>query len=109
MVRAQGVTRELHCRLLGVAAVDPLGYPLDVGARSFETNRFVYPVLSRRAGGAPTLDLVIPVYNEERDLGPSVQRVNDYLTATFPYSFRITIADNASTDSTWRLTAMSGC
>ena len=59
------------------------------------------PLRIRRAGGAPTLDLVIPVYNEERDLGPSVQRVHDYLTATFPYSFRITIADNASTDSTW--------
>ena len=59
------------------------------------------PLLARRAGGAPTLDLVIPVYNEEHDLGRSVQRVHDYLTATFPYSFRITIADNASTDSTW--------
>ena len=59
------------------------------------------PALVRRAGGAPTLDLVIPVYNEERDLGPSIQRVHDYLTATFPYSFRITIADNASTDATW--------
>lgn len=59
------------------------------------------PPLVRRAGGAPTLDLVIPVYSEERDLGPAVQRVHDYLTATFPCSFRITIAHNASTDSTW--------
>ena len=59
------------------------------------------PLLARRGSGAPVLDLVIPVHNEERDLGPSVRRVHDYLTTTFPYSFRITIADNASTDSTW--------
>jgi putative flippase GtrA len=52
---------------------------------------------------APLLDLVIPVYNEERDLEPSVLRVHDYLTRTFPYTFRITIADNASTDGTWLL------
>ena len=59
------------------------------------------PQLATTPGGGPVLDLVIPVYNEERDLEGSVQRVHDYLTATFPYSFRVTIADNASTDGTW--------
>src|SRR5438105_4647292 len=49
---------------------------------------------------APVLDVVIPVYNEEADLGPSVRRLHRYLTANFPYPFRITIADNASTDDT---------
>ena len=34
---------------------------------------------------------------------PSVLRVHEYLTRTFPYTFRITIADNASTDDTWLL------
>ncbi|GGQ75161.1 glycosyl transferase [Streptomyces asoensis] len=43
---------------------------------------------------------MIPVYNEEKDLQPCVRRLHDHLTRTFPYSFRITIADNASTDST---------
>jgi putative flippase GtrA len=52
------------------------------------------------AGPAPVLDVVIPVYNEERDLGPCVRHLHDYLTAHFPYRFRITIADNASTDDT---------
>ncbi|AGL14337.1 bifunctional glycosyltransferase family 2/GtrA family protein [Actinoplanes sp. N902-109] len=49
---------------------------------------------------APVLDVVVPVYNEEVDLEPCVRRLHGYLTAEFPYRFRITIADNASTDST---------
>lgn len=49
---------------------------------------------------APTLDVTIPVHNEERDLGPAVRRLHEYLSHTFPYRFRITIADNASTDGT---------
>ena len=49
---------------------------------------------------APVLDVVVPVYNEERDLGPCVQRLHTHLTEAFPYRFRITVADNASTDRT---------
>jgi putative flippase GtrA len=49
---------------------------------------------------APVLDVVIPVYNEEADLGPCVRRLHAHLTETFPYPFRITVADNASTDGT---------
>jgi putative flippase GtrA len=49
---------------------------------------------------APVLDVVVPVYNEEIDLEPCVRRLHAYLAAEFPYPFRITIADNASTDST---------
>jgi putative flippase GtrA len=50
---------------------------------------------------APVLDLVIPVYNEERGVQASVHAVHAHLTQHFPYSFRITVADNASTDGTW--------
>ncbi|MFG2618601.1 glycosyltransferase [Streptomyces sp. NPDC048507] len=50
--------------------------------------------------GVPVLDVVIPVFNEEEDLGPCVRRLHAHLTRTFPYPFRITIADNASTDRT---------
>lgn len=53
----------------------------------------------------PVLDMVIPVFNEERDLEPSVRRLHTHLRETFPYPFRITIADNASTDSTPRIAA----
>ena len=49
---------------------------------------------------APVLDVVVPVHNEEIDLEPCVRRLHGYLQAGFPYRFRITIADNASTDST---------
>jgi glycosyltransferase involved in cell wall biosynthesis len=48
----------------------------------------------------PVIDIVIPVYNEERDLGPSVRRLRAHLDAGFPFPAVITIADNASTDAT---------
>ncbi|MFJ9039897.1 glycosyltransferase [Streptomyces sp. NPDC102406] len=54
------------------------------------------------SGGVPILDVVIPVYNEEKDLGVCVRGLHDHLVDTFPYRFRITIADNASTDTTPR-------
>ncbi|MEV0561528.1 glycosyltransferase [Dactylosporangium sp. NPDC050588] len=55
------------------------------------------------------LDVVVPVYNEERDLGPCVRRLHAHLSATFPYPFRITVADNASTDGTLAVaTALAG-
>jgi putative flippase GtrA len=50
---------------------------------------------------APVVDIVIPVFDEERALGPSVRRLHAFLTASFPFSWRITIVDNASTDRTW--------
>ncbi|MFF9209250.1 MULTISPECIES: glycosyltransferase [unclassified Streptomyces] len=52
------------------------------------------------SAGTPVLDVVIPVYNEEKDLRRCVERLHEHLTRTFPYAFRITIADNASTDAT---------
>ncbi|WP_217544736.1 dolichyl-phosphate beta-glucosyltransferase [Streptomyces sp. GbtcB6] len=48
----------------------------------------------------PVLDLAVPVFNEEADLEPSVRRLHAHLRETFPYPFRITVADNASTDAT---------
>ncbi len=49
----------------------------------------------------PVLDVVVPVHNEQAALGASVRRLSAHLQLTFPYPFRITVADNASTDSTW--------
>lgn len=49
------------------------------------------------------VEVVVPVYNEQTVLAASVRRLHDYLTESFPYDFRITIADNASTDGTWPL------
>ncbi|WP_330184471.1 bifunctional glycosyltransferase family 2/GtrA family protein [Nocardia sp. NBC_01503] len=52
---------------------------------------------------APVVDVVVPVYNEEVDLGPCVRRLHAFLILNFPFTARITIADNASTDSTLRV------
>ncbi|MCI3242879.1 glycosyltransferase [Streptomyces spinosisporus] len=48
----------------------------------------------------PVLDVVVPVFNEQGDLERSVRRLHAHLRETFPYPFRITVADNASTDET---------
>jgi putative flippase GtrA len=50
--------------------------------------------------GVPLLDVTIPVYNEERDLEECLRRLHAHLAESFPHSFRITVADNASTDGT---------
>ncbi|MFI5675407.1 glycosyltransferase [Streptomyces cellulosae] len=55
--------------------------------------------------GEPVLDVVVPVFNEEADLERSVRRLHAHLRETFPYPFRITVADNASTDETPRIAA----
>ncbi len=49
---------------------------------------------------SPVIDIVIPVCNEEIDLEPCVRRLHAHLTAGLPYPVQITIADNASTDTT---------
>ena len=49
---------------------------------------------------APTVDVVVPVYNEQAALAASVERLHHYLATRFPFTWRITIADNASTDAT---------
>ena len=59
------------------------------------------PALQRTA----SVDVIIPVYNEEADLAASVLRLERYLAETFPYRFRIVIADNASTDGTAEIAA----
>src|SRR6516165_4614810 len=49
------------------------------------------------------VDIVVPVRNEERDLAPSVRRLVSHLHAGFPFTTRVTIADNGSTDGTWAI------
>ena len=46
------------------------------------------------------VEIVIPVYNEERALAATVRRLHDFLSRELPFSWQITIADNASTDRT---------
>jgi len=49
---------------------------------------------------SPVVDIVIPVHNEEKDLESCVRRLHAHLGTGMPYSFQITVADNASTDTT---------
>ncbi|MFI6943928.1 glycosyltransferase [Streptomyces sp. NPDC050418] len=69
-------------------------------ARTLPARRHLPAAAGTGAGGTPVLDVVIPVLDEERDLEPCVRRLHAHLAETFPYAFRITIADNASTDAT---------
>ncbi len=54
-------------------------------------------------GDRPTVEVVVPVYNEEQDLERCVRRLHAYLCSSFPFDYQVTIADNASTDGTWPL------
>ena len=48
-----------------------------------------------------SLDVVVPVLNEEKDLAPNIQELHRFLTNFLSsYDWRIVIADNGSTDST---------
>lgn len=56
-----------------------------------------------RVPALPVVDVVVPVHNEVHVLGPSITRLCSYLDARFPFRWRVTIADNASTDGTWAI------
>ena len=49
----------------------------------------------------PQIDIVVPVKNEEHDLASGVTRLVGHLRDGFPFTARVTIADNGSTDGTW--------
>ncbi|MFI5044071.1 MAG: glycosyltransferase [Acidimicrobiales bacterium] len=78
-----------------------------------QRDRHRRPGEPRRPGGTAMLrvdpgepidaavEIVIPVYNEGDHLAGSIHRLHDYLAERFPVPWLITIADNASTDSTW--------
>jgi glycosyltransferase involved in cell wall biosynthesis len=58
------------------------------------------PLWHRPLALAPEVEIVVPVHNEERVLAASIRRLHRFLSAEFPFSWRIVIADNASTDGT---------
>src|SRR4051794_41408329 len=57
------------------------------------------PSLGRATAGRD-VEIVVPVYNEEAALERSIRRLHRFLTESFPFGWRIVIADNASTDRT---------
>jgi glycosyltransferase involved in cell wall biosynthesis len=54
----------------------------------------------RPVPAGPTVDVVVPVYNEQGALERSIRSLHRFLGAEFPFDWRIVIADNASTDAT---------
>jgi putative flippase GtrA len=81
---------------------DPVGVPTRRQTRRLRTAEPVRPHQTYLAGRRAPVDVevVIPVYNEERALGPSVHRLHNYLSRELPFSWRITIVDNGSIDAT---------
>ncbi|SDH88078.1 glycosyltransferase [Nonomuraea jiangxiensis] len=55
--------------------------------------------------GPASVDIVIPVLNEERALPGCVRTLTAFLDTAFPLPWRITIVDNGSTDATWPVAA----
>src|SRR4051812_13590900 len=50
------------------------------------------------------VEIVVPVYNEERTLRPSIQRLHEFLSdEQFPLTWQVVIADNGSSDSTFEV------
>lgn len=63
------------------------------------------PSIENHASGIERglVEIALPVYNEEAILASSVETLVSYLRAHCPHRFIVTIADNASTDDTWRI------
>ena len=74
---------------------------LPAQASPASTGTLGQPVPTRTgAAPAPVLDLVVPVHDEQTDLEPCVRRLDAHLSASFPWTYRITVVDNASRDRT---------
>jgi glycosyltransferase involved in cell wall biosynthesis len=52
-----------------------------------------------------SVDVVVPVHNEQGILPASIRRLHDHLSGELPFAWRILIADNGSTDETPRVAA----
>ena len=50
-----------------------------------------------------SIDITIPVLNEQRAIDSTLSTLVSYLSVECPYDWRITVVDNGSTDRTWSL------
>lgn len=55
---------------------------------------------SKSSTKTATVDIIIPVYNEERDLPISVEKLRAFLKENCTYRWKIVVANNASKDRT---------
>ena len=59
-------------------------------------------------GNQGSVDVVLPVYNEEESLRPGVEKLANFLQQWEDWHWEIVIADNASTDSTLEIAKTLG-
>lgn len=67
------------------------------------TERADQATLPAQSLALQTVEVVVPVYNEQSSLARCVHRLHRHLSAQPGYEFRITVADNASTDDTLQI------
>ena len=79
----------------------PLGGGAPLGNQAPLGDRTLREAPATRDPGESQVEIVVPVRNEERDLDPAIRRLRAFLDDSFPFTARITIADNGSTDRTW--------
>lgn len=64
----------------------------------------VGPILSDRAGSSSLyLSLIIPTYNESKNIEPLVQILSGTLDALIPAAYELIVVDDNSPDHTWKL------
>lgn len=56
--------------------------------------------LPHKAYCDPLIEIVVPVLNEEKILAQSIVKIYKFMSKNLPYRFKITIADNGSSDKT---------
>src|SRR5215218_9660888 len=105
----------LHSRVGGSASPEPRSPPscattlsrslmrLPGSSHGPPTARPEAGAMSALPTRAPQIDVVVPVHDEEAVLEHSVRRLHGFLSAELPFTWRIVIADNASTDATARI------
>ncbi|MFD1939852.1 glycosyltransferase [Nonomuraea mangrovi] len=72
-------------------------------ATAARTRTAFRPELAPDGTQQPVVDVVIPVLNEELALPGCIKTLHAFLSDSFPLPWRITIADNGSTDRTWAI------
>jgi cellulose synthase/poly-beta-1,6-N-acetylglucosamine synthase-like glycosyltransferase len=74
-----------------------------MSSAALQTRPRLFPVPA--PAPAPVVEVVVPVFNEQGALPGSIRQLHDHLSAELPFTWRIVIADNASTDHTAHVAA----
>lgn len=87
---------------MGSRVAGSLPMPGDLSGRS-SAEALLLTSRGQSAARDQVVEVAVPVYNEEEVLEKSIRRLHRYLSASLPFPFVLTIADNASTDRTFAI------